>query len=284
MNNSNIEINFNELEKLIDNALIEDVGTGDLTTNFLIRENIIAKAYLKAKEEGVIAGLKVAELVFKKLDENIKWDSKFKDGDKIKSGDILVSFEGSYRAILTGERTALNFLQRMSGIATATSEFMRAVKGTKTIILDSRKTAPGLRMLDKYSVKTGGGKNHRIGLYDMVLIKDNHIKIAGGITNAVKQIREKLQRGIMIEVETSNIEEVKEALACKVDIIMLDNMDTGMMRESVKIINGKTLTEASGNMSIERVKEVAETAVDYISVGALTHSVKALDIAQYIDM
>jgi len=281
------ETNFNFTDEIFDRiinaALKEDVGSGDLTTNLIVSSDLNAKAFLKAKEEGIVAGLRIAELIFKKLDPAIKWQQHFNDGVKINPGDILVNFEGSYKAILTGERTALNFLQRMSGIATLTSKFVNAVKGTKTKILDSRKTVPGLRMIDKYAVKIGGGTNHRIGLYDMVLIKDNHIKIAGGISNAVNQVRTNLKAGIKIEVETSNIDEVLEAVMLNVDFIMLDNMSTEMMRHAVKLINGKALVEASGNMTLGRVKEAAETGVDFISVGALTHSVCALDIAQYIE-
>ncbi len=271
------------INNLIESALLEDVGSGDITTNFLIDGDLKTKAFLKAKENGIIAGLQIAELVFKKLDNNIIWNQNFNDGDEIKSGDILVNFMGTYKSILTGERTALNFLQRMSGIATSTSKYVQAIKHTKAKILDSRKTAPGLRLIDKYAVNIGGAMNHRIGLYDMVLIKDNHIKIAGGITNAVNKIRSKLDSGIKIEVETSTLDEVMEALNSQVDFIMLDNMTTEMMKHAVKSINGKALIEASGNMSLERVKEVAETGVDFISIGALTHSVKALDIAQYIE-
>lgn len=283
MTNHDFYIESKTINNLIESVLLEDVGSGDITTNFLIDGDLKTKAFLKAKENGIIAGLQIAELVFKKLDNNIIWNQNFNDGDEIKSGDILVNFMGSYKSILTGERTALNFLQRMSGIATSTSKYVQAIKHTKAKILDSRKTAPGLRLIDKYAVNIGGAMNHRIGLYDMVLIKDNHIKIAGGITNAVNKIRSKLDSGIKIEVETSTLDEVMEALNSQVDFIMLDNMTTEMMKLAVKSINGKALIEASGNMSLERVKEVAETGVDFISIGALTHSVKALDIAQYIE-
>ncbi len=283
MTETNFSLTDNIFEDVINTALKEDFGNGDLTTDLIIPSSLNAKAFLQSKAEGIIAGLKVAESVFKKLDPEIKWRQLVNDGDKIKRGDVLVKFEGTYKAILTGERTGLNFLQRMSAIATAASKFVEAVSGTKVKILDSRKTAPGLRMIDKYAVKIGGGTNHRIGLYDMVLIKDNHIKIAGGITSAVNQVRAKLKSGIKIEVETSTIEEVEEAIKLKVDLIMLDNMSTEMMKHAVELINGSALIEASGNMSLDRVKEVADTGVDFISVGALTHSVTALDIAQYIE-
>jgi nicotinate-nucleotide pyrophosphorylase (carboxylating) len=267
---------------VIDIALKEDIGTGDITTNLLISVNKNVEAFIKVKEDGVIAGLKIAEQVFKKLDPTIHWIEKCREGEKIKAGNIVAEIKGSHRAILTGERTALNFLQRMSGIATKTSMFVEAVKETKAKILDSRKTAPGLRELDKYAVKMGGGINHRMGLYDMVLVKDNHIQVAGGIKNAVEQIRLSLKEGIKIEVETRNLEEVKEALASKADWIMLDNMSTEMMEKAVVLIDGRGSVEASGNVSLERVREIAETGVDFISVGALTHSVRALDIALYI--
>lgn len=283
MTNHDFYLESTTINNLIESALLEDVGSGDITTNFLIDGDLKTTAFLKAKENGIIAGLQIAEIVFKKLDNNIRWNPNINDGDEVKTGDILVHFMGSFKAILTGERTALNFLQRMSGIATSTSKYVQAIKHTKAKILDSRKTVPGLRLIDKYAVNIGGAINHRIGLFDMVLIKDNHIKIAGGITNAVNKIKSKLDSGIKIEVETSTLDEVKEALNSKVDFIMLDNMSTEMMKLAVKSINGKALIEASGNMTLERVKEVAETGVDFISIGALTHSVKALDIAQYIE-
>ena len=282
MTNHNFNLDIITINKIIEMALLEDVGSGDITTNFLIDGDLKTNAFLKAKENGIIAGLQITEIVFKKLDQDIKWNQNFNDGDQVNTGDILVNFMGSFKAILTGERTALNFLQRMSGIATSTSNFVQAIKHTKAKILDSRKTAPGLRLIDKYAVNIGGAMNHRIGLFDMVLIKDNHIKIAGGITKAVNKIRSKLDSGIKIEVETSTLEEVEEALLSKVDFIMLDNMPIETMKLAVKSINGKALIEASGNVTLERVKEVAESGVDFISVGALTHSVKALDIAQYI--
>ncbi len=276
------EINLNDVEHLIDLAFNEDIKNGDITTENLIANDIKVNAFMKAKASGVLAGLFVAEKVFKKLDKNIVWNPKFKDGDIIDSGDILVEFSGSYRAILTGERTALNFLQRMSGVATKTNQFVKAIEGTETQILDTRKTLPTYRMIDKYSVKMGGGTNHRIGLFDMVMIKDNHIKVAGGITNAVNKIKENVDSQIKIEVETSNMQEVEEAVNNKVDIIMLDNMNNLQMKEAVEFIDGRAFVEASGNVNLERVKSIAETGVDFISVGALTHSVIALDIGQYI--
>jgi nicotinate-nucleotide pyrophosphorylase (carboxylating) len=279
---TNTDVHIRNFECLLEAAFKNDIGDGDLTTNYLIDEDVEVAAVLKAKEDGVLAGLEIAEKVFKKLNSEIIWDPKYRDGDRLSNGDVIVEFSGSYRAILTGERTALNFLQRMSGVATKTRQFVEAVEGTGAKILDTRKTLPGYRMLDKYCVFMGGGTNHRIGLYDMVMIKDNHIKIAGGITNAVIKIRKNIKPDMKIEVETSNMSEVREAVENSVDIIMLDNMNNDEMREAVKFINGRALVEASGNVNLERVRSIAETGVDFISVGALTHSAVALDIGQYI--
>jgi nicotinate-nucleotide pyrophosphorylase (carboxylating) len=263
-------------------ALDEDVQTGDLTTNHLVPAGIIRRGVMKAKSEGVVAGLEVAELVFRKLDAALEWHPLVSDGERVCRGDLIVEFSGDYRALLTGERTALNFLQRLSGIATAAHYYVSILEGRQTKILDTRKTLPGFRLLDKYAVRAGGAVNHRTGLYDMVMIKDNHIRVAGGIGKAVASIRSAIAPGIAIEVETSCLREVGEALAAGADIIMLDNMDNETMRQAVKLIAGRAKTEASGNMSPERLVAVAETGVDYISVGALTHSVKALDISQEI--
>jgi len=276
-------LNIETIKPVIEYALNEDIGNGDITTNFLIPIDLQTKATMVAKSAGVIAGLAVAEYVFRTFSSDIKWKTFVNDGDKVSKGDLIVEISGSYRALLTGERVALNFLQRMSGIATMTANYVDTLKDYKTQILDTRKTVPGLRLLDKYAVKMGGGTNHRIGLYDMVLIKDNHIKIAGGITNAVAQIKKNLPGGIKVEVETTTIKEVQEALAAGVDIIMLDNMSNSTMAESVKIIDGNAKVEASGNMTMERLKEVAATGVDFISIGALTHSVAAFDISMNIE-
>ncbi len=268
---------------LIDLAMEEDVSTGDITTNNVIPAETRRKAYMVAKADGVIAGLEVAEMVFRQLDDSLNWEPKVKDGDTVKKGDIIVRFDASYRALLTGERTALNFFQRMCGIASMSAIYADAVKDCKTVILDTRKTLPGFRMLDKYSVKTGGAGNHRIGLYDMAMIKDNHIEVAGGITPAVEQIRAKIPSDIKIEVETTTLGQVQEALDAGADIIMLDNMDNATMAQAVEMINGKAKVEASGNMTLERLREVAATGVDYISIGALTHSVNAMDISQRLE-
>jgi nicotinate-nucleotide pyrophosphorylase (carboxylating) len=276
-------LNVGEIKSVIDFALKEDIGSGDITTNLLIPIDLQTKATMVSKSAGIIAGLDVAAYVFRTLSPDIIWNTFVNDGDKVNKGDLILEISGSYRALLTGERLALNFLQRMSGIATMTANFVNAVSGYKTKILDTRKTVPGLRLLDKYAVMIGGGTNHRIGLFDMVLIKDNHIKVAGGISKAVAQIKKSVPDGIIIEVETTTIEEVNEALAAEVDVIMLDNMTNTTMADSVKIINGRAKVEASGNMTLERAKEVAATGVDYISIGALTHSVVAFDISMNIE-
>lgn len=271
-------------ETLIRLALEEDVANiGDITTDNLIPAETRRKAYMVAKADGVIAGLPIAEMVFRQLDESLVWEPQVEEGAKVSNGTVLVRFEASYRALLTAERTALNFFQRLSGIATMADKYAEAVKDTNTVILDTRKTLPGFRMLDKYAVKTGGATNHRIGLFDMVMIKDNHIEVAGGITPAVEQIKAKIPADIKIEVETTTLEQVQEALNAGADIIMLDNMDNATMSKAVAMINGKAKVEASGNMTLERLKEVAATGVDYISIGALTHSVQAMDISQRLE-
>lgn len=279
-------MNKKELEAakiLIKLAMEEDVATGDVTTNNVIPSEIRKKAYMIAKTNGVIAGLEVAEMVFRQLDNSLSWVPEVKDGDAVKSGDVIVRFDASYRALLTGERTALNFLQRMCGIASMSATYVNAVKDYKTVILDTRKTLPGFRILDKYAVRTGGANNHRIGLFDMAMIKDNHIEVAGGITPAVQQIRTKIPADIKIEVETTTLEQVREALGVGADIIMLDNMDKETMMKAVEMINGKAKVEASGNVTLEKLHEVAATGVDFISIGALTHSVKAMDISQRLE-
>lgn len=270
------------IDQLIDLAIEEDIATGDVTTDSIIPAHSKAVAEMKMKADGVISGLDIAKRVYERFDRNIVWQPLVKDGTAVKKGDIILRIEANYRCLLLGERLSLNILQRMSGIATETAKYVKELAGTHTRLLDTRKTAPGLRVLDKLAVKQGGGTNHRMGLYDMVMIKDNHIKVAGSITNAVNAVRKSVPSGIKIEVETTNLDEVREALAVRSDIIMLDNMSNNDMAEAVKIINGQAQTEASGNMSIPRLKEVAATGVDYISVGALTHSVTALDISMNI--
>lgn len=269
------------IDKIITLAIEEDVEKGDVTTNSLVPESTLAVAEMTAKADGVISGIYIARMVFERFDKNIRWLPSTTEGGRVKKGDAIVRVEGSYRALLTGERTALNILQRMSGIATATSNYVKELEGSATQLLDTRKTAPGMRILDKMAVKAGGGTNHRMGLYDLALIKDNHIKVAGGITEAVKEVRA-YAPGIKVEVEVTTLEETKEAVTAGADIIMLDNMSNEMMEAAVKLIDGRAKTEASGNMTIGRLKGVAATGVDYISVGALTHSVTALDISMNI--
>jgi nicotinate-nucleotide pyrophosphorylase (carboxylating) len=280
-----MKMNPQELESariLIDLALREDVGTGDITTDNLVPSGIRKRAELRAKGDGVIAGLEVAQMVFLFFEPGLKWTPLVNDGDRVMKGDVIVTFEADYKTLLTGERTALNFLQRLSGIATAAAYYQKILEHTTTRILDTRKTLPGFRLLDKYAVKAGGALNHRFGLYDMVMIKDNHIAVAGGIQQAVKEIRNKVAKQVQIEVETCSLMDVEDAISAGADIIMLDNMDNETMQKAVLLINGRAKTEASGNMSPERLLEVAATGVDFISVGALTHSVKALDISQTI--
>lgn len=273
----------NELiERLIDLAIEEDIATGDISTNAIIPVSARATATMTAKAAGVISGLEVIRKVYERFDSDIVWEPLMKDGDRVEKGDVILRIEASYRCLLCGERLSLNILQRMSGIATETSKYVDELKGTSTQLLDTRKTAPGMRMLDKMAVKHGGGKNHRIGLYDMIMLKDNHIKIAGGIPAAIAAVKRNLPLSIKMEVETTNLEEVQQAIDGGADIIMLDNMDTPTMKKAVEMIAGRAKTEASGNMSIPRLKEVASTGVDYISVGALTHSVKAMDISMNI--
>ncbi|MBK7105605.1 MAG: carboxylating nicotinate-nucleotide diphosphorylase [Ignavibacteriae bacterium] len=279
---SNEKEYLQNLEALINLAISEDIKTGDITTEAIIPISDNAEGFLKSKNDGIVCGLQVAELVFKKFDINLNWKSNFNDGEKIINGSILANFSGKYNSLLSAERIALNFIQRMSAISTKTFQFVNELKGTKTKLLDTRKTIPGYRLLDKYAVKIGGGTNHRFGLYDLVMIKDNHIEVAGSITNAVNQVRNTYQNKFKIEVETKNLNEVQEALNLNVDIIMLDNMSIDEMKTSIKLINGKALTEASGNVTLEKLKSIAETGVDFISVGELTHSVKAFDIGMYI--
>jgi nicotinate-nucleotide pyrophosphorylase (carboxylating) len=269
-------------EVLFDLAYAEDIGDGDITTNNLIPPGENKTAVLVAKAEGVIAGLPVAEMVFRKFDEDLVWKEIKPDGSLVVPGDVIAEFKGNFRALLTGERKALNFLQRLSGIATYAKLCMNEIEGLDVEILDTRKTIPGYRHLDKYAVRMGGASNHRFGLYDMVMIKDNHIQVAGGIKEAVKAIHRKIPKSIKIEVETSNLKQVQEALDAGVDIIMLDNMSSKMMIEAVALINKRAKIEASGNMTLKRIRKVAKTGVNYISIGALTHSVKALDISQRI--
>lgn len=275
---------LNELiiDDIIKRALIEDMPFGDITTDSLISEESISRAQLIAKQDGVIAGIDIAGRVFGFLDTTVIFTKMVDDGEKVKNGDLIAEIEGKTRALLKGERTALNILQRLSGIASKTNSFYEVIRDIPVSIADTRKTIPGLRILEKYAVKAGGGSNHRSSLSDGVLIKDNHITAAGTIKNAIESARKSIPHTVKIEVETESLDQVKQALDAKADIIMLDNMSIEMMKQAVTIINGKALVEASGNISIHNVKQVALTGVDIISVGGLTHSVKAMDISMKI--
>ena len=267
-----------DLLACVKRALAEDIGDADVTTEAIVPADATLNGNIVTKQQGVIAGLDIARATFLMLDDRVIFEPKVKEGAQVSRGDSLAYVSGQARALLTGERTALNFLGRMSGIATLTSQFVQAVRGTSAIILDTRKTAPGLRSLDKLAVKRGGGDNHRMGLFDMVLIKDNHIDFAGSITAAVERVRA-AGTTLEIEVETRTIEDVGEALELGVERILLDNMDLDTIREAVRLNRGRAKLEASGNVTIENVREIAETGVDSISVGALTHSAKVFDVS-----
>lgn len=267
------------IEKIIKNALSEDIGPGDITTAATVKAHKKGRAVAIAKGNFIVAGTDVFAGAFRTLDGNINVKNLILEGCPVKKGDIIAEVSGRLDHILMAERVALNLFQRMCGIATQTHRFVRAVRKTKARILDTRKTVPGLRVLDKIAVKTGGGQNHRFGLYDGVLIKDNHIEAAGGITAAVNAQRKKLPRPMPIEVEVRNLNEVREALDCGVDIIMLDNMSVSAMKRAVSFVAGRALLEASGNVSLRTVTDIALTGVDFISVGELTHSVQAADIS-----
>lgn len=268
-----------DMQRCILQALQEDLGDGDVTTLCTIPPDALQEGKFIAKEAGVVAGLDVVRSTFRALDDTVQVHYLVIDGDWVEPDTVIATVKGPVRAILTAERVALNFLQRMSGIATITRRFVEAVQHTSAVILDTRKTVPGLRLLDKLAVVIGGGRNHRMGLYDMVLIKDNHIAAVGTITETVKRVRETDTRQRPIEVEVKTLVELQETLTLHVDRILLDNMTLEQMREAVRITQGRVPLEASGNMSLHTVADIASTGVDYISVGSLTHSVKALDIS-----
>ncbi len=267
------------LDKIILNALEEDIGTGDITTESTIPEDRIAHGLYKAKEDGILCGVGVAARVFELIDPSIEFTAFKKDGDRIEKGEIIAEVCGKATNVLTGERTGLNLMQRMSGIATRTAEAVKQVEGTGSKICDTRKTTPGLRVIEKYAVKVGGGTNHRFNLADGILIKDNHIVAAGSISEAVKAARENAPHTLKIEVEVESFDELNEALEAGADIIMLDNMSCEDMKKAVDIVNRRAITEASGNMGDRDLAKVAACGVDLISIGALTHSVRALDIS-----
>jgi len=269
-----------QYEPLVRDALLEDIGPGDVTTMLCVPAGTRATATVLAKEAGTIAGLAVGELAFKLLDPNAHWEALVEDGAKVGAGRTPIArVSGDARALLTAERVALNFMQRLSGIATVTARYAALTAGTHARIADTRKTTPGLRALEKYAVRTGGGFNHRLGLYDAVLIKDNHIKAAGGIANAVAAAKAHIPHTMKIEVEAATLDMVEEALAVGADIILLDNMDTETMRRAVALIGGRAISEASGNLTEARIAEVAATGVGILSIGALTHSAPSLDIS-----
>lgn len=268
-----------QVEQIITLALNEDIGTGDITTLSTIPADKTATGRFVAKEDMILCGIDLAKHIFGRVDPSIELKANFKDGDAVKKGDVIATVSGNAQNVLTGERTALNFMQRLTGIATRTHASVAEVAGTNAKITDTRKTTPGLRVLEKYAVRVGGGTNHRFNLADGVLIKDNHIAVSGGIKNAVKNARAVIPHTLKIEVEVETKEQLAEALDAGADIIMLDNMSNDLMRECVGIVAGRALVEASGNMGEKSLREVAETGVDIISIGALTHTVKAADIS-----
>jgi len=274
---------FNQvIEEAVERALGEDVGSGDATTLSLVPPDSASSALMNARVGMTVCGVGIAERVFKELDSGVKVECRVGDGDRVEAGAALLRIEGPTRAILTGERTALNFMQRLSGVATLTSRYVAAVAGLKTEILDTRKTTPGWRLLEKHAVACGGGRNHRVGLYDMVMIKDNHLAaLRDAEPNAIAAAVERARAGapdLKVEVEADNLEQVAQAAEAGADIILLDNMPTAMLREALRIIDGRCQTEASGGITLETIRAVAETGVDFISVGALTHSATAVDI------
>lgn len=272
-----------EITSIIRRALVEDIGTGDVTTESIVPTTAVVRGRFIAKTEGVIAGWEIAEKTFSLLDNNVRVVPLAPDGTDVQKGEMIGTISGPGRAILTGERVALNFLQRMSGIATTSRHFVRAVAGTRAVVLDTRKTVPGLRILDKMAVKIGGAQNHRAGLFDMILVKDNHIAQAGGIFTAVERARAHAPKGTKIEVEVRHLDELREVLTLNVDRILLDNMSVPEMAAAVDLVAGRTELEASGNIDMINVAAVAATGVNYISIGALTHSVTVMDISLMID-
>ncbi|MFO7983982.1 MAG: carboxylating nicotinate-nucleotide diphosphorylase [Desulfuromonadales bacterium] len=268
-----------EIDRIIRTALEEDIGLGDITTEATVAKGVTARAELVAKEDFVLAGIDVVRRVFTALDPGVAFEKLLEDGQSVSRGDVVAWIKGDAAILLQAERVALNLLQRMSGIATMTALFAEAIEGTGTIIVDTRKTVPGLRVLDKYAVRSGGGRNHRVGLFDGVLIKENHVAAAGGIVEAIDRARSGVSHIQKIEIETRNLDEVRQALDAGADVLLLDNMDLDTLRKAVELCAGKALTEASGGVNLETVRDIAETGVDFISVGALTHSVRAIDIS-----
>ncbi|MDP4158961.1 MAG: carboxylating nicotinate-nucleotide diphosphorylase [Bacillota bacterium] len=264
---------------IVREALNEDLGFQDLTTETIISESHCSVAEITAKETGILVGMDIARCAFELLDKKVNFQAKIADGARVSPGQVVAVIEGRTRTLLGGERVALNFMQRLSGIATVTNKAVESIKDFSSHLVDTRKTTPGLRGLEKYSVRMGGGYNHRFGLFDAVMIKDNHIAASGGITEAVSLVRAKVGHMVKVEVETETLPQVEEALQTPIDIIMLDNMSTDQMKEAVQLINKKVLTEASGGITLDTLVRVAETGVDLISLGWLTHSAKALDLS-----
>jgi nicotinate-nucleotide pyrophosphorylase (carboxylating) len=271
------------VDKVIKTALEEDINYIDLATDYLLDDNDMSKASFVAKASGVLCGIDAALRTFKLLDDTIKTEVYIKDGEKVEKGNIIATISGKTKTILKGERTSLNILQHMSGIATETAKYAECCNGTRAHVAETRKTLPGLRALEKYAVVVGGGRNHRFNLSDGAMLKDNHIDAYGGIENAVKALREKIGHMVKIEVEVRNEQELNEALNAQADVIMLDNMTVEQMKRCVEIAGGRAVLEASGNITLDNMAEVAKTGVDIISVGALTHSVKAFDISLKIN-
>ncbi|HOM71001.1 MAG TPA: carboxylating nicotinate-nucleotide diphosphorylase [Armatimonadota bacterium] len=266
------------LRAVVESALKEDIGTGDITSMLTVPEQAVSRAVISVREDGVIAGMDAAEMAFSVVDPHVRFEKMVSDGDRVSRGQALAVVEGRSRSLLAGERIALNFLQRLSGIATKTAYFVSLVEGTKAKVVDTRKTTPGLRALEKYAVRVGGGYNHRFGLYDGVLIKDNHIIAAGGVRNAVTAAKAGAPHTLKVEVEVRTLDELTEALDSGADAVLLDNMDIETMRQAVEITAGRAVLEASGGVTEQTIADIAATGVDLISVGALTHSVKSLDI------
>ena len=270
------------VDNIIKTALLEDINYCDVTTDYLIPPEQEGSGRFVSKADGIVCGTEVAVRVFQLIDDSVKYEILKNDGDEVHKGDEILKLSGKTAALLKGERTALNLIQHMSGIATASNKYQKIVEGTKASIADTRKTLPGLRPLQKYAVMTGGAKNHRYNLSDAAMLKDNHIDAAGGITSAITKLRSRIGHMTKIEVETRNLDELKEALEAGADIIMLDNMSPELMKQAVEITNGRALLEASGGITDETLRAVAESGVDIISIGALTHSVKAFDISMYV--
>jgi nicotinate-nucleotide pyrophosphorylase (carboxylating) len=267
-----------QIDRIIKNALEEDLGRGDLTTDAIIGPDVTGRAVLEAREDIILAGLHVFMRVFSILDPLVSFEIFYNEGERVPAGKVVCAIKGGMASILKAERTALNLIQRMSGIATITARYVEKAASQRVKILDTRKTAPGLRLLDKYSVPIGGGYNHRFGLYDAILIKDNHIAVAGGIRKAIEAARKKAPHGIKIEVEVEDLNGVKEALEARADIILLDNMPPVQLEKAVELVSGRAILEASGGITLDNIREIAATGVDMISIGALTHSVRAVDL------